>query len=246
MKPKIQAFPAGTEIYRQGEPGGTMYVIQSGKVEIVRTVDGWRHALAVLEKNDFFGEMAIVAHRAHNATAVAVEDTKALAVSAETLSSMLRANDEIAARMIITLVGRLEQSNHKLGMLLRYHEQHVRGRPLGPRPDTETPASGSQVHGATPTESAAAPSKAKETAAETSSESSPDEEFDTLWARISDVIIDKDYKTALSYLQRAEGLRPDDPRVARYRRRLEHLSKMSAEDSGSDDQAYRATLQAFS
>ena len=49
----------GEVIVRQGERGDRMYVIQAGRVEVIREDGGQVTPLAVLEKGDVFGEMAL-------------------------------------------------------------------------------------------------------------------------------------------------------------------------------------------
>ena len=43
-------------IFREGDMGDNMYIIQSGAVEISHTKDGHKHVLAILESGNFFGE----------------------------------------------------------------------------------------------------------------------------------------------------------------------------------------------
>ncbi len=49
----------GEVIMRQGELGDCMYVILSGKVEVLHRKNEQEYSLAVLEKGDFFGEMGL-------------------------------------------------------------------------------------------------------------------------------------------------------------------------------------------
>ena len=52
-----QDIKAGTILFEEGQPGGEMYVVLAGQVEIRRKVGETEHVLAVLMPGDFFGEM---------------------------------------------------------------------------------------------------------------------------------------------------------------------------------------------
>ena len=56
-------------LFREGETGKEMFVLQSGKVAITKTVRDTEKILAMLGPGEFFGEMAIISNRPRNATA---------------------------------------------------------------------------------------------------------------------------------------------------------------------------------
>lgn len=51
-------IPSGTVLFREGDKGEEMFVLQSGKVKISKRTRGVKKTLATLEKGEFFGEMA--------------------------------------------------------------------------------------------------------------------------------------------------------------------------------------------
>ena len=52
---------AGAFLFRAGDEGNAMYIIERGKVRIcVHTVDGREVTLTELDRGDFFGEMALL------------------------------------------------------------------------------------------------------------------------------------------------------------------------------------------
>ena len=56
------AYEKNDVIFREGDMGNSMYIIQSGVIEISHIKDGNRNVLAILEKGNFFGEMALASH----------------------------------------------------------------------------------------------------------------------------------------------------------------------------------------
>ena len=66
-------FPAGAFLFREGEAGQEMFVIEKGKVRISKTVPGiGEEALAILEPGQYFGEMAVIEDSPRSADAIAV------------------------------------------------------------------------------------------------------------------------------------------------------------------------------
>jgi CRP-like cAMP-binding protein len=119
-----RAFPAGTVLFREGDPGSEMYVIHSGRVQLTRRFHDRVTVLAVLPPGEFFGEMSIINNRPRSATATVLDDATLVVIDPRTFEAMIRAKSEIAVRMIRTLAGRLEQANQQIELLLLKDTNH--------------------------------------------------------------------------------------------------------------------------
>lgn len=117
-------YEPGAVLFREGEPGDFMYVIQSGEVEIRRTIGDVERVLAVLPAGEFFGEMALINQRPRSATAVVRRPSRLLVIEPRTFEAMIRGKTEIAVRMIRTLAGRLERANQQIEILLLPSANH--------------------------------------------------------------------------------------------------------------------------
>ena len=53
-------YKQGDFVFKMGEDGDEMYIIQSGKIAIQKRIAGKANTLNLLEKGDFFGEMSIL------------------------------------------------------------------------------------------------------------------------------------------------------------------------------------------
>lgn len=111
VKDVATAIPAGDYIFREGELGTEMYIIQEGEVHICKTLRNDTHVLSRLEKGDFFGEMAILENMPRTADAVAHTDVKLIPINGSRFDEMLRRNPEIAVRIIRKYSKRLRESN---------------------------------------------------------------------------------------------------------------------------------------
>jgi CRP-like cAMP-binding protein len=111
-------FKRGTVLFREGEPGKEMYVLQSGRVAISKKVRDVEKVLAVLGPGEFFGEMAIISNKPRNASAVVEDDARLLVIDPKTFEAMIRGNAEIAVRMIKKLAERLSDADAQIESLL--------------------------------------------------------------------------------------------------------------------------------
>ena len=111
-------FPTGTILFREGDRGEEMFILQSGKVKISKKIRGVEKTLATLEKGEFFGEMAILNDKPRSATAETIEDCEMLVIDRKTFETLLRSNVEIAIRFIKRLADRLRETNDQMEALM--------------------------------------------------------------------------------------------------------------------------------
>jgi pSer/pThr/pTyr-binding forkhead associated (FHA) protein len=129
---------AGEFVFREGDLGTEMYIINEGKVEILNLVAEEEQVLAVLEKGDFFGEMSVLEDLPRAASARAVTDVRLLQINGSTFDQLLQGNPEIAVRMMRKLSRRLRETDEMLKGLLG---TKVTSREM-PRPDVQVPMEG--------------------------------------------------------------------------------------------------------
>jgi CRP-like cAMP-binding protein len=114
---------AGKVLFREGENGEHMYIIQDGSVRISKTIDDREHTLAVLGKGDFFGEMAIVNQTKRTATATAANTVKLLKFDRTGFLRMIEMNSKMALGVIDKLCRRLQQANLQIQHLVRQNDK---------------------------------------------------------------------------------------------------------------------------
>lgn len=116
MEPKdfLIKLKKGEIIFNEGDEAQEMFIIHSGKVRIFKKVDNRDETLAILEKGDFFGEMAILENLPRSASAEAFEDCELIRVNASMLDEMMRRNPEISVRILRNLASKLRETNEKL------------------------------------------------------------------------------------------------------------------------------------
>jgi CRP/FNR family cyclic AMP-dependent transcriptional regulator len=111
-------FRVGDVLFREGEHGEEMYVIQSGIVQILKRVGSSERPLATLGRGEFVGEMAILNDKPRTATAKVLEDARCLVIDAATLEQMVSNSTEIALRLVKKLARRLDSADEMIQLLL--------------------------------------------------------------------------------------------------------------------------------
>src|SRR5437762_12775832 len=106
---------AKTSLFRAGDEGDAMYLIERGKVRIsVQGTDGREMTLTELSRGDFFGEMALLDGQRRSADAIVAEDARLAVLSREHFLSFLRSSPDIALEMLTALANRLRRTDQLL------------------------------------------------------------------------------------------------------------------------------------
>ncbi|HYD31766.1 MAG TPA: cyclic nucleotide-binding domain-containing protein [Azospirillaceae bacterium] len=94
----------GQNIFRDGESGENMYIVQKGKVEIWRERGGSRWVLGTIPVGGIFGEMAIFDGKPRMANATAVAETVVIELPATALREVMRKTDPLLLKLIRILL----------------------------------------------------------------------------------------------------------------------------------------------
>ena len=96
----------GGVVFAQDSKADSFYLIYSGNVRITRKQDKKEIQLALLVKNDYFGEMALVANRRRSATVVALADTTLLVLSRANFEKLYQRSSHIKNNLSIAIRSR--------------------------------------------------------------------------------------------------------------------------------------------
>jgi len=110
-----RSFRAGETIFRQGDAGGVMYVIDSGEVQI-RLFGDMAQAMRLqdLHAGEFFGELSMFDRRPRSASAFALTDVVVVELEHDTFKTYLSSRPEVAMSIFRTLSQRLRETNSML------------------------------------------------------------------------------------------------------------------------------------
>lgn len=111
----IHDYPKSATIFRSGDPGDAMYLIDVGKVRIsITDADGHVVTLVELGPGDFFGEMAMLDRHGRSATATATEKARLAKLTRDDFLSFMKSDPRVALELLTALTGRLRRTDDLL------------------------------------------------------------------------------------------------------------------------------------
>lgn len=110
-----KVYNSGEIIVRQGDKENCMYVIQSGKAEVLRmTKDNEELRLATLSKGDIFGEMALFQEETRAATVRALGDVRVITVDKRIFLRRVHEDPSFAFTVLQKMSQRIRDLNDKM------------------------------------------------------------------------------------------------------------------------------------
>lgn len=88
-------FAPGETVIRAGDEGGSMFVVNNGRVQVQVLDNGRPRNVAVLKDGDFFGEMALFTREPRTANVVAMEETEVLEIGYEAMKHLFDTNPDL-------------------------------------------------------------------------------------------------------------------------------------------------------
>ncbi len=109
---------AGEIVFREGDPGGSLFVLTGGEVEVVNHHAGGDKVIAVLSAPSAFGEMALVDREARSATVRARGECLGLELTAEAFTAFRKRSRDGFTFVVINvariLSSRLRETSQRL------------------------------------------------------------------------------------------------------------------------------------
>ena len=105
-----RTFERDTKIFSLGEPGDSLYIVGTGRVELfVKDNTGAKIVLTVCDEGEVFGELSLFDGGARTASAVCLEESTLFVLDREDLLSFLRRHPD-AALDLLTMMGQRMRS----------------------------------------------------------------------------------------------------------------------------------------
>jgi CRP-like cAMP-binding protein len=126
---RIREFAAGEVVFRENEVGETAYVIEQGRVEVVRSLGGNNIHLAYLGPGEPFGEMGMIEEKPRSATVIAVERTTVRELHRDNFVQALQTHPELTISFLRVLFERLREADAAILDIYRSHPELSRSQP---------------------------------------------------------------------------------------------------------------------
>ena len=112
---RVNDVPTNTSLFRAGDDGDAMYLIEQGRVQITITDEDKKQiVLAELAQGDFFGEMAIIDGKHRSADATVTETARLAVLSREDFLTFIHDNPKVALEMLSATFSRLRRTDKML------------------------------------------------------------------------------------------------------------------------------------
>lgn len=109
----VVRFEAGQHVVREGEPGDSAYIIESGTLEVLKGEGAERRVLRTMGPGEIFGETAILSPGNRTASVVAIEPAVLRRVTSETLDREVASLKPWMGVIIRTLASRFRESEER-------------------------------------------------------------------------------------------------------------------------------------
>jgi CRP/FNR family cyclic AMP-dependent transcriptional regulator len=110
-------FQDGEIIVRQGDVGDSMFVIQEGRVEVLREDDGQQTRLRVAEEGEFMGEMSIFERQKRSATLRALGKVRILTIDKKNFLRRIHEDPSLAFRIAQNMSSRIRELSDQIARL---------------------------------------------------------------------------------------------------------------------------------
>lgn len=114
---QVHGFEKDQVIFREGDPGDGLFIVVKGCVRISKQSPTGEEALALLEDNAFFGEMALIDFSPRAADAIANEPTELFFIPLKELRSLIEMHHQLALKILYALcevlAQRLRETNER-------------------------------------------------------------------------------------------------------------------------------------
>ena len=107
-------FKDGEVICKEGDEGKSMFVIQSGKVKVTKSVADEEITLTTLKEGEIFGEMALFDHMPRSATVKAEGDAVVLSVDKKGFFAKASKDPTLAFNILLGMSGRIRSLNNEI------------------------------------------------------------------------------------------------------------------------------------
>jgi CRP/FNR family cyclic AMP-dependent transcriptional regulator len=109
---RVKTYGPGENLFLQGDPGGVVLLLLSGRVNVIANVEnGAESLLAIRHPGDVLGEMAVFGGMPRTATVKARVTTTALVVSGDQFKNFVHTHADAAIALTAVSANRLRQAN---------------------------------------------------------------------------------------------------------------------------------------
>ena len=109
-----RSFSAGTTLYYAGAPAAEIYLIRTGRVQLLKRARGVERSIGLYGAEEIVGEEALLRGAHRTATAQAIEPVTALVIESDTFRALVRRRPDVGEGVMEQLARRLQRAGEQI------------------------------------------------------------------------------------------------------------------------------------
>ncbi len=99
-KVELLTIPKESVVFNEGDDGDAFYLIRSGRINILKNVDGKKKLLSILSEGQFFGEMSLLLQEKRSATVEVSTTTDLVKISRDSFIEIVNKDPELKNKLL--------------------------------------------------------------------------------------------------------------------------------------------------
>jgi CRP-like cAMP-binding protein len=109
-----RSFSAGTTLYYAGAPATELYLIRTGRVQLLKRARGIERSIGLYGAEEIIGEEALLPGAHRSATAQAIDPVTALVIESDTFRALVRRRPDLGEGVMQQLARRLQRAGEQI------------------------------------------------------------------------------------------------------------------------------------
>ena len=111
-------FSSGEVIFQEGQPATVAYLLQEGRVRVIKRVGAVERGLRILRPGDLFGETALIAGTRRNVTTVALGEVSTLALDSDAFTQLIASSPAKGMAIVRQLIERTQEAEEQIHIFM--------------------------------------------------------------------------------------------------------------------------------
>jgi CRP-like cAMP-binding protein len=112
-----KVYASGEHVVRQGDKGDCMYVVQAGKLEVMREEHDGQVRIGIMNAGDIFGEMSIFEREVRSATVRALGEARVLTIDKKTFLRRVQEDPALAFNLVKIMSRRIRMLTEEIAAM---------------------------------------------------------------------------------------------------------------------------------
>ena len=109
-----RSFSAGTTLYYAGAPATELYLIRTGRVQLLKRARGIERSIGLYGAEEIIGEEALLPGAHRSASAQAIDPVTALVIESDTFRALVRRRPDLGEGVMQQLARRLQRAGEQI------------------------------------------------------------------------------------------------------------------------------------